>query len=83
MVRCVSCEHWTLKPRAQSPDTEKFVEMDREYAEMGWGRCTSNLLAWLWYPGETDRQCDRFIELPAAQVAARREWIAKQGKGAA
>lgn len=77
MPRCLECSNWTLKPRTDAD--ESLVQSDREYAAMGWGRCLLDGLSRRWYPGETVRACDRFVQLPADQVQARREWVAKQG----
>ncbi len=81
MVHCLGCSNWTLKPRAAEGKHEPLPCLDREYAVIGWGRCLLDGLPRRWYPGESGpgRYCDRHVALPADQVQARRDWIAKQG----
>lgn len=78
-VQCMSCKHFTLQPRPAEDDNERLRDFDRQYAAIGWGRCAfSSELSWLWYPGESLRQCDRHKPLATDLVAARRAWVAAQ-----
>lgn len=77
MPHCIACSNWTLKPRADEP---ALADKDRARAAIGWGRCQLDTLSERWFAGQgvVERQCDRYVPLPADQVQARHGWLAKQ-----
>ena len=72
-VRCITCQHFTLKPRAG--EDEFLRQSDRDHARVGMGRCQKDELTRRWHPAESERQCDKHAAISEAQAAARRDWI--------
>lgn len=68
-VRCIECQHFSLRFQAAM-------------ARQGYGRCALDVD----HPGRFQsatfqRQCEHFVEAPAADAAKRIAWLAAQSPG--
>jgi hypothetical protein len=77
-VRCITCQHFTLRPRAADGRNESMREMDRKYITMGMGRCAHTRESYIWHSGECPRTCTRYAPIGADQAQARRDLVAKR-----
>ncbi|UIF90889.1 hypothetical protein KAF44_32390 [Cupriavidus necator] len=73
-VTCISCQHFTLKPRTAEGEAH-YRASDVAHARIGMGRCAKETLALHWEPAEQARNCDKHAPIAADQAAARRDWI--------
>lgn len=71
---CITCEHFTLKPRS-GEGVEHLRASDLAHARVGMGRCLKETLTQRWQAAETDRKCDMHSPVSEEQAAQRREWI--------
>ncbi|MBF6987231.1 hypothetical protein [Cupriavidus sp. IK-TO18] len=74
---CITCEHFTLKPRSGEGQAHLRAS-DIAHARVGMGRCLLETLALRWMSGETPA-CDKHKAVAEEQAAQRREWIKGRG----
>jgi hypothetical protein len=77
-VRCITCEHFTLKPRTE-PAVAHLRASDIAHARVGVGRCKKETLELRWQGAETEIECTAHEQVTEEQTAARREWIRSKG----
>ncbi|CAG2126867.1 hypothetical protein LMG31506_00212 [Cupriavidus yeoncheonensis] len=72
MSTCITCQHFTLKPRAGAQS--HLTASDVAHARVGMGRCLKETLALRWIGAESSA-CDKHAPVSDKQAAQRREWI--------
>lgn len=73
MQACITCEHFTAKPRAGAGQ-DHLTASDRAHAKVGMGRCTQETLALRWIGAESPA-CEKHAPVSEEAAAQRREWI--------
>lgn len=72
---CITCEHFTLKPRA-GDGQEHLRASDIAHAKVGMGRCLKETITVRWISATS--ACERpddYLPVSEEQAAQRREWI--------
>jgi hypothetical protein len=78
-TRCITCKHFTLRPRKANGSNETQRELDRMYITLGMGRCAyAELPTATWHSAECPRECARVAPIAADQVQARRQFMAQR-----
>jgi hypothetical protein len=74
-VSCISCQHFTLKPRA-CEGQEHLRASDLAHAKVGMGRCLKETITVRWISAKSEcERPDEYAAVSEEQAAQRREWI--------
>lgn len=77
---CVTCENFTIKPRASNLGMldDWMAERDKKNVGLGLGRCKKIKESYIWIGAESARHCENYSPIAADQVVARRAYLAKR-----
>lgn len=75
---CVTCEHFTMKPRTGEAQAH-LTASDVAHAKVGMGRCAIETISLRWISPDASA-CAKHVAISEEQAAARRAWM--KGRGA-
>lgn len=78
-VRCITCQHFTMKPR-KGTAAAHLTASDIAHARVGMGRCDKETLTLRWIAAGNELECDKHTPISEEQTAMRREWLRRNVK---